>query len=112
MSDVTVRQAWSEALRYWEPRRIVYNVALLLVVAGVFLAHLPAARERLTFETVEILFVLAVLANISYCAAHAVDVMVQLSTVRPVWLRARWTLFATGVVLAAILSHLCRQIFA
>lgn len=41
MPDVTAKQALSDALRYWEPRRILYNVALALVVVVMFFANLP-----------------------------------------------------------------------
>lgn len=63
MSQITARDALSEAVRYWEPRRILYNCVLLVVVAAVYCGNLPKARFDLTFNTVQGLFVLAVLAN-------------------------------------------------
>lgn len=106
MQQVTARDALSEAVRYWEPRRILYNCVLLVVVAAVYYANLPKARLDLTFDTLQGLFVLAVLANIAYCAAYVPDVVAQLTTFRPVWLRFRWSLLIIGLAFAAIFANL------
>ena len=105
MSQVTARDALSDAVRYWEPRRILYNCALLVVVAVVYYANLPRARANLTFEALQSLFVLAVLANVAYCAAYVVDVLAQITTFRAVWLRLRWVLLLIGVVFASVLAN-------
>ena len=104
--DITPRQALSDALRYWEPRRILYNGALAIVVATAYVARLPASRSDLTFDTFEGLFVLAVLANVAYCAAYLVDFGIQLSAYRALWLRRRWLLLVIGVAFGAVLTHL------
>ena len=106
MSQVSIRDALSEALRYWEPRRIVYNCALLVVVAAVYLTNLPRARADLTFNSVQGLFVLAVLANVAYCAAYVVDVPAQLSAFRALWLRLRWVMLTVGIAFACVLANL------
>ena len=112
MPDVTPKQALSDALRYWEPRRIVYNVALGLVVMVGFLVNLPSSRSSLNFDLLQGLFVLAVLANIAYCAAHIVDIVLQISAYRAVWLRVRWILLSIGIAFAAVLANfLSRGIF-
>lgn len=105
MADVSPRQALSDGLRYWEPRRILYNLALGLVVAIVFTEHLPTSREALTFDTAQGLFVLAVLANVAYCSAYVVDLVLQLSAFRLVWLRRRWILLVIGIVFGAVLAN-------
>ena len=105
MMQITVRDALSDAIRYWEPRRILYNAALLIVVLGVYRANLPAARSGLNIDALQVLFVLAVLANVAYCAAHALDVVTQLSAFRRRWLQTRWLLLAVGVGFAAVLAH-------
>jgi hypothetical protein len=112
MQEITARRALSDALRYWEPRRILYNSALALVVAAAYIAHLPVSRSELTFGTFQGLFVLAVLANVAYCAAYLVDFSVQLSAYRPLWLRTRWLLLVIGIAFAAVLAHcFCLGIF-
>ena len=105
MAEITARAALSDAIRYWELRRIVYNVALLVVVAAVYFTNLPGSREALGADGLQLLFLLAVLANIAYCAAYVVDVVAQLSSFRPAWLRLRWILLLVGVTFAAILAN-------
>jgi hypothetical protein len=106
MEEITARQALSDALRYWEPRRILYNGALAIVVTAVYFIHLPASRGDLTFGALQGLFVLAVLANVAYCAAYLVDIGVQLSAFRALWLRTRWLLLVIGISFGAVLAHL------
>lgn len=106
MPQVTARDALSEAVRYWEPRRILYNCVLLFVVAAVYYANLPKARLNLTFDTLQGLFVLAVLANVAYCAAYVADVAAQLTTFRPIWLRFRWALLLVGLAFSSVLANL------
>jgi len=65
----------------------------------------PDSRAFLTRDTLFELFFLAVLANIAYCAAYAVDLFVQFSGQRAVWARWRWTVLATGIAFGAVISH-------
>ena len=95
----------AEALRYWEPRRLLYNLALLTVVAAHYAAAWPASRAFLTRDVLLEFFLLAVAANIAYCAAYAVDLFVQFSALRTVWGRWRWTVLATGTAFGAVLAH-------
>jgi len=113
MAEVSARDALTDAIRYWEPRRLLYNAVLIAVVVLVFLLNLEHARQQLTLDLAQGLFILAVLANVAYCAAYPVDVVTQLSALRDDWLRVRWILFAVGLVFAAILaSFFSRGIFA
>ena len=105
MADVTAREALSQAIGYWEPRRLLFNAALLIEVTAIFALNLPDARAGLNVDVVLLLFVLAVLANVAYCAAYLVDVAAQLSTSRMTWLRYRWALFLIGVAFAGALTY-------
>lgn len=95
----------ADALRYWEPRRLIYNVVLLAVVGFEFLAAWPKAKSALSLDLVVFLFILAVFANIAYCAVYVVDLFVQFSGLRPVWNRWRWTLLLIGTAFAAAVTH-------
>jgi hypothetical protein len=101
----TVGPLVAEALRYWEPRRILYNMLLGAIVAGYFIAALPRSRTLVTLDGVLWMIFLAVLANVCYCAAYVVDVFVQLSPLRETWLRLRWILFVVGLVFAGIITR-------
>jgi|SRR6185295_4077174 len=103
------RDAISSSIRYWEPRRLIYNVVLLLVVVASFLASWPASKASLNAELGLSLFVLAVLANVAYCAAYVPDLVLQFSTFRDSWLRWRWALLTLGVLFAAALAYLFTQ---
>jgi hypothetical protein len=106
MTEIAARDALSDAIRYWEPRRILYNTVLLLVVAVTYWANLPASRASLNADSSpQVLFVLAVLANVAYCAAYAADVVAQISAYRDKWLRVRWMLLVIGVLFAGVLAH-------
>jgi hypothetical protein len=95
----------SDAIGYWEPRRILYNAVLTLVVLGYFAVNWPHSRTVISFEGVLVVFVLAVLANICYCAAYLSDVFVQISGFRDAWQKWRWVLFIIGTAFAAIITR-------
>jgi hypothetical protein len=105
MTEIAARDALSDAIRYWEPRRILYNVVLLLVVAATYWANLPTSRSIVNADCLQVLFVLAVLANVAYCAAYVVDVIAQISAFRGAWRRGRWMLLVVGVLFAGVLAH-------
>jgi hypothetical protein len=95
----------ASALRYWEPRRAIYN----LVLGGVVLVHFvlawPASRAMLSFDLVLELFLLAVIANVCYCAAYLADIFVQFSGLESAWRRARVGLLVVGTAFAATIVH-------
>jgi len=103
---LSFRETLGDALRYWEPRRLVYNGALLLVVGGAFIAGWPTSKRILSVEPLLVLFVLAVLANIAYCAAYVPDLLIQHSSMKSAWLRWRWVLLVTGTLFAAAIAYL------
>jgi len=93
------------ALRYWEPRRALFNLALAAVVGWHLYSAWPAARAFLSWDHLFVLIILAVLANVCYCAAYAVDIFVQYSALRDAWVRWRWTVLLVGTVFAAVVAH-------
>jgi hypothetical protein len=105
VETVQWRDYLGNAIRYWEPRRILYNLILAAIVVIHFVKDLPFSKTLLQFNSVLLLFLLAVLANVAYCAAYLPDVFAQMSSVRNSWLRYRWVLFVVGLTFAAILAH-------
>ena len=97
-----MRDVINDLIRYWEKRRIVYNLVLILIVLAVFLSRMPESLDRLGFTLVLQLFMLAVTANVLYCTAYVVDVFVQLSDFSERWKKVRWVLFVIGLFYAAI----------
>jgi hypothetical protein len=100
-----LREAITDALKYWEPRRIIYNVILGLVVGGYFAAAWPRSGDSVTVNGLLLLFILAVLANVAYCAAYLGDVFVQFSGFTAGWRRWRWFLLFVGTAFAAAITR-------
>ena len=105
MADVSLRDIFSDAIRYRERRRIIYNGILLAVVPIVFMQAWPDLKNALSFDTAQKLFVLAVFANVFYCTEYIVDGFVLYSEFRQVWLRFRSALFIIGVLFAVIFAN-------
>jgi hypothetical protein len=75
--DSALRDYATDAIRFWEPRRIGYNLILTLIVILCFVSRLPASKQELSVDLVLFIFLLAVLANIAYCAAYLVDILTR-----------------------------------
>jgi hypothetical protein len=100
-----LRDIATDAVRYWERRRLVYNALLVLIVIWCFVAGLPGSLDHFSFDLLLVLFVLGVVANVLYCLAYVADLFVQLSAARGAWLRWRWVLFLVGMATAAIMAR-------
>lgn len=100
-----VKSYVTNAISYWEIRRIIYNAVLGGIVIGYFVANLPTSLQLITPDAIFALFILAVLANIAYCAAYLADIVAQMSAFRDVWLRLRWVLFLIGLAFGSILTR-------
>lgn len=105
MDAESLRESVTDAMKFWEPRRVVYNAALAIIVIGYFAADYPHSKSTLTIDTVFVLFLLAVLANTAYCTAYIADLFAQASGFREAWRKFRWILFAIGLAFAAILTR-------
>jgi hypothetical protein len=64
-----------------------------------------------TADAVFSVFLLAVLANVAYCAAYVPDIPAQLSGFRSEWLRLRFLVYVVGMTFAAILAHFYSRSF-
>jgi hypothetical protein len=105
MNVQELRDSTTDAIRYWKPRRLAYNAVLAAIVLMYFAVGYPVSRATLDLDKVLSLFLLAVLANVAYCAAYVVDLFAQMSGYRDHWRRYRWMLFSIGILFAAILTR-------
>ncbi len=85
MDGLTLRDYFTDAIKFWEPRRVIYNLALALIVIIYFAVGYPSSKAVLSIDFLLGLFLLAVVANVAYCAAYLVDVFVQASGFRDTW---------------------------
>jgi hypothetical protein len=107
-----LRKSLAEAARFWEPRRLVYNAVLVAIVVAWVVRTWPHFRPALTLESLLMMSVLALLANVCYCAGYLVDLGMQSAerdtSTRPLrgadgganlppW---RWGLWVVGTLLA------------
>jgi cytochrome bd-type quinol oxidase subunit 2 len=94
---------FSDALRYWETRRVAYNLALVLLAAAWVVMTWPHFKPAFRWDVVPKLVALAAIANVCYCAAYLVDVPAQHSA-GATWRRRRWILWASGTLFALLIA--------
>jgi hypothetical protein len=104
MDAPTFRESLTSAIRYWEPRRLLYNAVLAAVVLVCFARNYPASKSTVTVDSILVLILLVVMANVAYCAAYAVDIFVSASNYREKWQNYRWVIFAIGLLFAGIIT--------
>ena len=107
-----VQEIATDALKFWEKSRLLYNGVLVVIVAGCWIVSLFTGTSPSIVNTVFTLFILATIANMLYCSAYIVDVFVQFSAYQTLWRKYRWILLAFGTFLASIFaSSLCYCMF-
>ena len=65
MNGADFREYFNDAIRFWEPRRVLYNLALAIIVVAYFFAGYPSSKAVLSIDFALGLFMLAVVANIA-----------------------------------------------
>jgi hypothetical protein len=92
--------ALRDAARWWEPRRILYNILLAGVFVALTIRTWPRLQPQLNSSAVPPLIVLALLANLCYCAAYVVDLAVFSAPAPQRWNGWRWILWSAGTLFA------------
>ena len=100
-----LRELTTDALRYWEIRRLFYNLTLAAIVLAHFIAAYPSSLNAVTVNGALTLFLLAVLANIAFTAVYPADVFIQFSGFRNSRSSWRWILLIVGFAFAAVITH-------
>jgi hypothetical protein len=90
VDTANLRDYLTDAIKFWEPARIGYNSVLAAVVAIHFVAAYPESKNVINLDFGLGLFLLAVVANVAYCAAYVPDIFAQASGFRDVWRKVRW----------------------
>lgn len=94
-----------DAVRFWEPRRVVYN-AVLAVSVLIWLAwSWPHFEPATTWGNLGRLAVLAVIANLCYSTAYLVEVAMGSGCRENDWLVGRKIVFVAGLLLAVIVEN-------
>jgi hypothetical protein len=98
------RSLLADALRFWEPRRIIYNLALFAVAVAWLILTWPHFRPALALTPLFLLSILALLANVCYSAAYLIDIPMQHSALAAVWRHRRWLLLLAGTLFAILVE--------
>jgi len=88
------------AVKFWEPRRLLYNLLLFVVVMIWLVKTWPHFRPAMNLEALGIMTVLALLANLCYCAAYLAEILIQNATTSTSWNRQRWVIWTVGTLFA------------
>lgn len=104
-SSHSLRVILTDAVRYWERRRVLYNLVLLAIVAIWLVSTWPHFQPALHLGSLLPMFVLAVAANVCYSTAYLVDVVMQYSFFQTAWLRWRWSVWLGGMLIATLLAN-------
>ena len=96
---------FGESARFWEPRRLWYNSALVTVVLLWVVVTWPHFRPAFTLEALGKMLVLALLANLCYSAAYPVDWLIQSVSWDTARRRFRWSVWIAGIVLALLIEN-------
>jgi hypothetical protein len=99
------RSTLADAARFWEPRRLIYNLVLATVTATWILATWPHFRPAFTLQCLLQLCVLGLIANVLYCAAYLIDLPMQHTPFAALWKRRRIILWIVGTLLAFVLTN-------
>jgi hypothetical protein len=103
--QLTFRALIGDSLRFWEPRRLIYNLVLFTVVVTWVAATWPHFRAMFEVHSLLLLAFLALVANASYCAAYLLDIPMQCSAFGNHWRRLRWVLWLAGMLVAILLAN-------
>lgn len=94
-----------DASQFWEPRRIWYNAVLLLIVVLWVAVTWPHFRPAMNWVAFGKMTVLALLANLCYCAGYVSEGFIQPLLPKEFWRRARWAVWLAGMLLAMLFSN-------
>src|SRR4051812_7131814 len=97
--------SFPEAAKFWERGRIWYNAVLCLAVLVWVVLTWPHFRPALNFVALGKMLVLALLANLCYCAGYVAELFMQPLVAAMSRRRVRQVLWVLGMLFALILEN-------
>ena len=93
------------AIRFWEPRRLWYNSVLTGAVLLWVVLTWPHFVPALNFVALGKMLVLALGANLCYCAVYMADFFLQTGLPVAFWRRIRIAIWVAGMLLALLMEN-------
>jgi len=106
-APLNIQERFAVSVQYWERTRVIYNAVLAILVLICWGGDLLSNRSPSIMGWILlplILTLFATIANVLYCAAYPLDVVLQSTPLRSYWLRFRWVMFIGGTSLASVLA--------
>jgi hypothetical protein len=103
--SASFKERLTDAIRFWERQRVLYNLVLVGVVLVWFVATWPHFRPAMHLFRLFQLIGLGLIANGLYCSAYFLDLPKQRSGVSADWQRWRWQLWVLGTLLAFLITN-------
>ena len=94
-----------DAANFWERQRVWYNAVLLLIVVLWVVFTWPHFRPAMNLIALGKMTVLAVLANLCYCAGYAMEGFIQPLVEQKYWRRLRFVVWTVGMLPAILLAN-------
>ena len=94
-----------DAARFWEKHRLWYNALLFLVLILWVVFTWPHFRPAMNLVALGKMTILALLANLVYCAGYVTEGFVQPLVQRAYWRRMRLVVWVGGMLLALVLAN-------
>ena|SRR5438067_12582288 len=107
MQTVTDAQSFTalNAIRFWEPRRLIYNLLLSMVAIAWIVFTWPHFRPAFALFSLVRICILAFLANLCYCAAYLTELPAQALATSASVRRWRSAVWVAGMVFAILLEN-------
>jgi uncharacterized membrane protein YedE/YeeE len=97
--------SFADAARFWEKQRVWYNAVLCSVVVLWVVFTWPHFRPALNWVALGKMLVLAVLANLCYCAGYVAELFMQPLFSQAYLRRMRWVAWTIGMLIAVVLEN-------
>jgi hypothetical protein len=104
-SGLETREPLSNAIRYWERGRIIYNLVLVTIVLAWVVITWPHFSEAPRLQALLFLVIFAAMANLTYTAVYMVDIPMQLTPFKAAWRRWRLGLWLIGTLFAILFTN-------
>lgn len=100
---LNVNPGIADAVRFWEQRRIAYNLLLTMVFVGWVVVSWPSLKGAFSLVHFAQLAVLALIANVLYCAVYLAELFLK-DLAASKWHHCRWGIWIVGTLFAILVE--------